>query len=189
MARPPSFTREAVVERAMEVFWREDFHGASIAQLGAAMGLRPGSIYAAFGSKEGLFREALAAYTRQVRARARALQLGPRALLERWFTLHIDRALAEAGGRGCLLLNSVAELPRLDDETVAAVRAELDALERLFHHCVASVRRQTPRPDGPSPTATARLLVAALIGIGVMSRAGAPRRTLRAVAHAALAQV
>ncbi|MCA9695658.1 MAG: helix-turn-helix transcriptional regulator, partial [Myxococcales bacterium] len=82
----------------MEVFWREGFHGASIAQLGAAMGLRPGSIYAAFGSKEGLFREALAAYTRQVRARARALQLGPRALLERWFTLHIDRALAEAGG-------------------------------------------------------------------------------------------
>jgi AcrR family transcriptional regulator len=61
MARKPEFDRGDVVRRAMEVFWRSGYEGASMKLLGEAMGLAPGSIYAAFGSKEGLFHEALAA--------------------------------------------------------------------------------------------------------------------------------
>lgn len=175
----------------MEVFWREGYQGASLALLGPAMGLLPGSIYATFGSKEALFREALGRYLGQVRRAAADSGLDGRALIEAWFEVHVTRSLGADGelGRGCLLLASAAEAPRLDAESAAVVRAELDALEQVLKRCVAKARRDAPRDDAPSPTATARLLVAALAGISAMSRAGATRRVLDDVARAAIATV
>ena len=60
--RPRSFERETALRRAMEVFWAKGFDGASLADLTAAMGINAPSLYATFGSKEGLFREAVALY-------------------------------------------------------------------------------------------------------------------------------
>ena len=79
VARTPEFERDVVVRQAMDVFWRRGFQGASLSLLGAAMGLKPGSIYAAFGSKEELFREALAAYVKRVRDVATAAERAPEA--------------------------------------------------------------------------------------------------------------
>ena len=60
--RPRSFERATALRCAMEVFWAKGFDGASLADLRAAMGINSPSLYAAFGSKEGLFREAVALY-------------------------------------------------------------------------------------------------------------------------------
>lgn len=60
--RPRSFDKEAALERAMEVFWRLGYEGASMTDLTAAMGIASPSLYAAFGSKEALFRQALEHY-------------------------------------------------------------------------------------------------------------------------------
>ena len=46
----------------METFWRLGYEGASIADLTAAMAITPQSLYAAFGSKAELYREALELY-------------------------------------------------------------------------------------------------------------------------------
>jgi TetR/AcrR family transcriptional repressor of nem operon len=200
MARHPAFERSEVVHKAMQVFWRSGYQGASIKLLGDAMGLKPGSIYAAFGSKEELFREALAAYVARIRGYAEASRLGPRQILERWFAAHIEASLGDpegsakaatneaACGRGCLLLNSASELPGVDGESAAIVRAELRALEDYFYACVVAARGSRPR-DTTRARATARLLVAALGGISMMSRAGVTRSALRDVARAALAAI
>lgn len=46
----------------MTLFWEKGFHATSLKHLEAALGMKPGSIYAAFGSKEGLFLLALERY-------------------------------------------------------------------------------------------------------------------------------
>src|SRR5688500_1672592 len=61
--RPRSFDRGAALQRAMEVFWAKGYGGASMAELTTAMGINSPSLYAAFGSKEKLFEEAVALYT------------------------------------------------------------------------------------------------------------------------------
>ena len=60
--RPPAFERGQALERAMEVFWASGFEAASIPRLTAAMGISAQSLYAAFGSKDARYREAIARY-------------------------------------------------------------------------------------------------------------------------------
>jgi AcrR family transcriptional regulator len=61
----------------MEVFWRHGYEGASISDLTAAMGINSPSLYAAFGCKEKLFREAVAHYNDTLGATA-AIELRER---------------------------------------------------------------------------------------------------------------
>ncbi len=63
--RPRNFDRERALAIAMDLFWRHGYEGTSTAQLTAAMGIAAPSLYAAFGSKDQLYLEALALYQNQ----------------------------------------------------------------------------------------------------------------------------
>src|ERR1700723_2714400 len=60
--RPRAFCVEETLDRAMTVFWRHGYEGASMSDLTAAMGINSPSVYACFGNKEGLFRAVLERY-------------------------------------------------------------------------------------------------------------------------------
>ena len=61
--RPRDFDRTTVLRKAVEVFWERGYEGTSMKDLTDAMGIASASIYACFGSKEALFREAMVLYT------------------------------------------------------------------------------------------------------------------------------
>ena len=67
MANKVKFERENVVRAASQLFWEKGFHATSTRDLQEAINLRPGSIYSAFGSKEGLYSESLKDYTVQMK--------------------------------------------------------------------------------------------------------------------------
>jgi AcrR family transcriptional regulator len=60
--RPREFDADEVLDRALDVFWRKGYEGASLSELTEAMGINRPSLYAAFGNKEELFRKALDRY-------------------------------------------------------------------------------------------------------------------------------
>lgn len=64
MGRPRTFDRQAAVEQAMFLFWQQGYESTSLSQLKAGLGggISAPSFYAAFGSKEALFREAAQCY-------------------------------------------------------------------------------------------------------------------------------
>lgn len=62
MTRPAALTREEMLERALDPFWRNGYSGTSLRQLEEATGLNPGSLYHHFSSKENLFRCVLMHY-------------------------------------------------------------------------------------------------------------------------------
>ncbi|MBC7184501.1 MAG: helix-turn-helix transcriptional regulator, partial [Marinobacter sp.] len=61
MARHARYDRKTALGKAVGLFWEKGYHGSSMKQIEQALDMRPGSIYATFGSKDGLFSEALAA--------------------------------------------------------------------------------------------------------------------------------
>jgi AcrR family transcriptional regulator len=70
--RPRAFDRDEALRAAMTVFWEKGYEGASLEELQSAMGvISPPSFYAAFGSKERLFFEAIDLYARTVGSRPR----------------------------------------------------------------------------------------------------------------------
>lgn len=60
--RPRQFDVDAVLDRAIVVFWHHGYDGASLAELTAAMEISPPSLYAAFGGKRDLFARAFERY-------------------------------------------------------------------------------------------------------------------------------
>ncbi|MBB5206328.1 AcrR family transcriptional regulator [Inhella inkyongensis] len=65
VGRPRAFDREQALELALDRFWRHGFEGVSTNTLCEAMGIKPPSLYAAFGSKEALYRECLDLYAQR----------------------------------------------------------------------------------------------------------------------------
>ena len=74
MARPAIHDRDEALARALRLFWAQGFHATSLKDIEKALDMRPGSIYAAFGSKEGLYRAALARYAADARATGRVFK-------------------------------------------------------------------------------------------------------------------
>ena len=64
IGRPREFDRSAALEAAMVLFWRKGFAATSMNDLCDAMNVRSPSLYAAFGSKEALYLEAIQHYVR-----------------------------------------------------------------------------------------------------------------------------
>lgn len=62
IGRPREFDVNKALDRALKVFWRKGYEGASLPDLTRAMGINRPSLYAAFGNKEALFRKALDRY-------------------------------------------------------------------------------------------------------------------------------
>ncbi|MFC1233483.1 TetR/AcrR family transcriptional regulator [Vibrio sp. F74] len=63
MVKKAKFNRQEVINKATNLFWKKGFHATSMRNLQDEIDMRPGSIYATFGSKEGLFKEVLQNYT------------------------------------------------------------------------------------------------------------------------------
>src|ERR1700743_2905898 len=108
MVRPRVFEEADVLDRAMEVFWRHGYEGASFAELTKAMGMNSPSIYAAFGSKRGLFDAVLDHYRRRRSAHRAAILSAPtsRDMAERFLFGSIDWLVAKDEPRGCLTLQA-----------------------------------------------------------------------------------
>jgi AcrR family transcriptional regulator len=188
--RPRAFDRNAALRRAMEVFWARGYEGASLGELTEAMDINKPSLYAAFGCKEALFREAVALYDATEGAPIqRALDAAPtaRAAVEASLR-HNARAYArDDQPRGCMVvLASLLGTP--ENEAVRRFLKENRALGE------EAVRRRIERgiAEGDVPTGADTRRMAAFYttvtqGLSVQARDGASAEALDAIVDAAMA--
>jgi TetR/AcrR family transcriptional regulator, copper-responsive repressor len=141
MSGKPQFDEAAVIAAAMGVFWRHGYAAASISDLTAATGLSRSSLYQRFGDKDGLFQEALAAYTERVVRRMNAAKAdSPRGRLEALLRAYLPGGSPRPPG--CLIARSCAEISDLSVEGQAAAltgaRREHEVLTALLRDGVAA---------------------------------------------------
>jgi AcrR family transcriptional regulator len=188
--RPRGFSRDAALRRAMEVFWERGYEGTSISDLTAAMGINSPSLYAAFGSKEELFREAIDLYdTTDGSGSERALRDQPtaRAAIEAMLRDNAELYADPGKPSGCMVvLGATTWTPHNE-----AVRTYL---ANLRHKTFELIRARLERgiADGEIPPETDVEGVAAyyntvLEGLSIQARDGASRETMHAIIDRAMA--
>ena len=189
MARPASFDREQVLGRATETFWENGYCATSISQLVEATQLQPGSLYAAFDSKQGLFMAVLDHYAQQSLARLRAVlaeAADPLQGIRRFFTMLARDSGGGKPARGCLLVNTVLEVGRHNPEVRARVKAHLAEIEGVFVSALRDAKARKVLASDKSPQSIARFLMVTLWGLRVLTGAGVDARGAREVVDQAL---
>ena len=189
MPRPRQFEREDVVQKALEIFWRQGYQATSVQDLVAATGLNRGSLYDTFGDKHGLFLEVVEYYRSHVTARrlAKLEEPGPaREKIATFFKEVVEFSLGEGRLLGCLMTNSAIELAPHDRDTRLAVAANMGAMEAAFRRVLTRAKRDGELAADKSPTDLARFLTATANGLRVMAKVSPDRTTLRSVVRIAL---
>src|SRR5262249_18318803 len=131
MARPREFDHDEATEGVLAAFWRHGYARTSIPTLTEATGLLPGSLYAAFGSKEEMFRLAVERYVAAIRPEATSERRGVAGIQHVLDTV-VRLTAKDPERRGCLVLNAIPEATTLAAETRRTLQDGLDEMRRLL---------------------------------------------------------
>jgi AcrR family transcriptional regulator len=135
MARSKQYNEQEVVEKAMFLFWLKGYENTSVRMLEKEMGINQFSIYASFGSKQGVFLESLKCYKSKVNSMFDKLKNANNGVndIKEFFSDSI-KITAEIGNqKGCLLTNTYNEFVGGKDENIKAQMTVLMSnLKELF---------------------------------------------------------
>jgi AcrR family transcriptional regulator len=188
--RPRSFDRQKALQSAMEVFWDRGYQAASMSDLTEAMGINPPSLYAAFGSKEELYREAIAHYAttesddilaplRQAR-RARAAVEGYLMASAKTFT-------RPGHPPGCMVVLAAVNAVGVGDETSHILRDMRASSITMIEERLRRAISEGELPATIEPHAIASYYVTVQQGMSIQARDGASRALLEAIVRGAMA--
>jgi TetR/AcrR family transcriptional repressor of nem operon len=189
MARPREFNEQAVLEAALGRFWSRGYEATSIRELADSMGITGASLYNAFGDKRRLYQRVLEHYIESSLGERlrRYAPLAPRVALETFFREIVERSMADAQHKGCLLVNSALELSPHDPQFQRIVAEVFERIESYFRQCITAGQADRTISRERSARDLARLLLSVLLGVRVLARCRPERPLLEGAVRSALA--
>lgn len=182
MARAANYDRDAALQAAMALFWRKGFHATSLKDLEAALKMKPGSIYAAFDSKENLYLLALKRYFDASRAGFRALVANaqsPLTALADHIRSYADLPPEDTGRQACMLTKTLVDTRGTDPAIVAVTRGYLDAICDDFAGAFEAARDKGEIASDADPRRLARRYQANITALRVELHRGASDKAIR----------
>ena len=178
MPRPKEFDRDAVLDRAMELFWRKGYEATSIGDLVEHLEIGRQSLYDTFGDKHALYVAALDRYREQFGAAvsdAFAADGPIKTVLRGVMRAVADRA-AQRPSQSCMLLCAVAERGPDDPDVRRRFCSNTGALERALAERLARARDDGELDSDHDDKALSRYLASAVYGLQLLARGGADRK-------------
>jgi TetR/AcrR family transcriptional repressor of nem operon len=169
--RPRTFDPAVVIASAKDAFWLHGYRQTGISELERCTGLSRSSLYQAFGPKRALFAAALDAYVSEaIDPLVAPIEHGPPSpeSVAAFFgrLAEIFRTDTLWAGRGCMLINALAEMAGEAREIAAMAAGFPRRLERAFNRCL--------KGPGKGPSATVRrrseLLATTTVGVWLLAR-------------------
>ncbi|MFG1895042.1 TetR/AcrR family transcriptional regulator [Micromonospora zamorensis] len=189
MARTREFDLDAAVNAAMEVFRTKGYEGTSMRDLAEATGLGSGSIYAAFGSKDGLYLAVLDLYRqRYATPMVDLLRSGndARAVIREMFVGTVDDITGDGQHLSCLIVGASMERAHQDQRVADRLRSTTQSLESALYDLLAEAQLRGQITSARSATDLAGFLVTSLQGLRVMGAINPDRAALTRYAEVAL---
>ena len=173
MARPQAFEHDQVLTDAMRVFWRQGYTATSIKDLTEATHLQPGSLYAAFKNKRNLFLQSLDHYFNDLHADVVRLLHSDSPPLQRiheFFAYLLEQVERDTEFKGCLLVNTLLEIPANDEEINQRVSSMLQTVEKEFCQVLEEAQHNGDITPTHKPDELARMLITGIFGLRVYNR-------------------
>lgn len=182
------FDHDIVVDRAMMLFWRMGYGATSIQDLERATRLRRGSLYNAFGDKQGLFVAALKRYEVTVGSE-RIKQLSnpdPYRAIEGFLNTLIEQMSEPSRPRGCLHTNTSLEFPSAPDAVLRIIAERTSATENAIYAVLRQAKARGTLSKDVNVRAFARFYLGVAKGIGVLHKVYGDSSMLRDIVKIAM---
>ena len=120
MARKKEYIEEEVIEKAMELFWRNGYEATSVRMLEKEMGINQFSIYSSFGNKQGVFQESMKLYASKLNLIVDKMEGSSKGMeaLKQYFYDFVEFTRDSEVYKGCLIVNTIAEFGHKTDATI-----------------------------------------------------------------------
>jgi len=190
MPRHAEYNRDTVIAAATAVFWERGYSQTSIGDLVSATGLQPGSLYAAFGNKKGLFLEVIDQYNQAFIRKIRGLRGQDSAALTKIRGLLqqiVDDAADGGAAHGCLTVNALLEMSQHDRDIARRLRAYNAQLRKAFAWLVRDAQAEGDVVAGQDPNELAAFVINNIWGMRVMCKSRPDRASLEAIVTGVLA--
>lgn len=168
MGRSATYDKETVLKAAMDLFWARGYHTTSLKDLERVLDMRPGSIYAAFGSKEALFRAALERYAavgRSALENALAQSGSPIEGLATHVRMYGGISRDALPSRACMLVKTLLETPDDEPELRRSVEDMMRQTETAFAEAFRAARTSGEIAPDADPEQLAARLQASIFGL------------------------
>ncbi len=120
MPRKKEYSEDIVVEKAMNLFWRNGYETTSMQMLEKEMGINKFSIYSSFGNKHGLFLESLKSYKRKVNSIFEEFKNSNNGVedIKDFFYNSVNICKIDGNQKGCLVTNTYYEFSEREDDLI-----------------------------------------------------------------------
>lgn len=188
MGRTREFDNEVVLEQATRLFWRRGYDAVSIQDLEDATGVGRGSLYHAFGDKEGVFLAALDQYLARYGAAPFDHLDHPDVAegIRRMFVAIIARMSDPRNPRGCLLTNTTLVAVGGSGRVEAKLAASIGDMEARLEAAIARARREGQIDEDADPRSLARFYSAVAQSLGVEHKVFGDRAALHDIVATAM---
>ncbi|WP_286258118.1 TetR/AcrR family transcriptional regulator [Pseudoalteromonas apostichopi] len=166
--RTAEFDTEFVLRQAMHAFMQFGYAKTSMQKLKEVTHLHPGSIYAAYGNKKGLFLAATEQYQKDRNQQFTALfndQQSVLSTLKHYLTVIVDECIEGEVAKVCLLTKSISEVEGNDPQICNVLRGNLNAYEHALAQQIQKALDNNEFASSKSAQQLARFLVMGIYGI------------------------
>lgn len=166
--------RQEAIEKATDLFWEKGFHATSMRNIQQAMDMRPGSIYASFGSKEGLFKETLQHYADSSKTKLIACveeESSPLMGLKLFIRDAVIGCREKAPSGMCMLVKTISELTGENQDLLDQAKDLVKEMEQAFMEVLVQAQEQGEIDSSKAPDRLARSVQVQLMGLRAYARA------------------
>ncbi|WP_051506695.1 TetR/AcrR family transcriptional regulator [Chania multitudinisentens] len=180
--RPKKFDRDSVLEKAMSLFWRFGYEPTSMSELIEGTGTKPSSLYAEFGSKEGLFCAAiekyLATYGQARDAILEQDELPLPQVIEQLLRASVEWFTDAEMPPGCFMVAATFGMSAADDALFQQLSQQRNSAEKKVVECLECRVGKGELPDNTNCVLLGKYIVNVIQGMSVQARNGANRDEL-----------
>ena len=188
VGRPLSFDRDAALEKAMYLFWRQGYEATSLSELTEAMGISPPSLYAAFGDKKQLFFAAIERYMDTSESSPEALRdaATAREAVEQMLRTAAIQHTQRGCPPGCFLVSGAVNLSSASHDVRDAVVRLRGKAEKALRDRIKRGIEDGELPANTDAAALAAFYVSITQGMSMQAQDGAKRERLFEIAANAM---